>query len=182
MKLFDERMQTFADGKNIFDLADYVNRFTWDTVGDMMYSKKGGFGMLQGNDYMGWMEMLQIMPHPISSLGYLPKGFGTLYFISMLIFSPQTRKGLMSAMTVTKQVKALVQQRKDDEAAGTEFPANDMLSKMMAMTRDEKIDFNEDDIAVILNAFVWAGSDTTGSSLAMVSVHLPFTTQIADFP
>jgi cytochrome P450 len=49
-----------------------------------------------------------------------------------------------------------------------------MLSKIMAMTRDERIDFTEDDIAVLLNAFVWAGSDTTGSSLAMVKLQRPY--------
>lgn len=72
-------------------------------------------------------------------------------------------------MMVVKQVKALIKERKEQEAAGEEFRPHDMLSKMMAMTRDEKVDFNEDDIAVILNAFVWAGSDTTGSTLSMVS-------------
>ncbi len=168
LDIFNERMQTFAESKSIFDLAEYVNRYTWDAVGDMVYSKDGGFGMLRGNDYMGWMEMIRVMPQPMSSLGYVPRGWGTLYFLFMLTFSSQTRKGLMSAMKVRKQVKDLVKNREDQEASGNEFRQNDMLSKMMAMMRDEKIDFNEDDIAVMLNAFVWAGSDTTGSSIAMV--------------
>ena len=168
--IFDERMQTFADSKKIFDLADSINRYTWDTVGDMLYAKAGGFGMLRGNDYMGWMQMIRVMPQPISSLGYVPYGFSNLHFMLMLIFSPQTRNGLMSALKVRKQVQELVKHRKDQEASGSEFRTNDMLSKMIAMTRDEKVDFNEDDIAIILNAFVWAGSDTSGSSISMVSI------------
>ena len=178
LDIVDERMQMFADSKRIFDLAKYVNRYTWDTVGDMVYSKAGGFGMLRGKDYMGWMEMIRVMPQPMSSLGYVAYGWATLYFVFMLAFSPQTRKGLMSALKVRKQVQELVKERKDQEASGSEFRQNDMLSRMMAMTRDEKVDFNEDDIAVMLNAFVWAGSDTTGSSLSMVRLRAGTTPQI----
>jgi cytochrome P450 len=169
LAIFDERMAGFAENKTSFDLAEYVARYTWDTVGDMVYSRNGGFGMLKGTDYMGWMEMIRVMPGPMASLGYVPYGLKNLYFLSMLAFSPATRRGLVAAMTIVKQVKQLVKERKDMEARGEEFPETDMLSRMMAMTRDEKVDFNEDDIGVILNAFVWAGSDTTGSSLAMVT-------------
>lgn len=168
LDVFNERMQTFAESRKIFDLAEYASRYTWDCVGDMVYSKEGGFGMLHGHDSLGWMEMIRVMPPPMASLGYIPRGWGTLYFFFTLAFSSQTRKGLMSAMKVRKQVKELVKERSDQEASGSEFRQNDMLSKMMAMMRDEKIDFNEDDIAIMLNAFVWAGSDTTGSSIAMV--------------
>ena len=170
LDVFDQRMTEFSEKKAIFDLAEYVNRFTWDTIGDMVYSKAGGFGMLRGEgyDYMGWMQMIRVMPQPISSMAYVPYGLKSFYLLLALAFSPQMRKGIMSAMKIRKQVQTLVKERKDQEASGAEFRQKDMLSRMMAMTRDEKVDFNEDDIAIILNAFVWAGSDTTGSSLAMV--------------
>jgi len=135
-----------------------------------VYSREGGFGNLRNDtDYMGWMSMVRVMQRTVSCLGYVPYGLRTLYLVCCLTFSHQTRVGVSSAMMVVKQVKALIKERKEQEAAGEEFRPHDMLSKMMAMTRDEKVDFNEDDIAVILNAFVWAGSDTTGSTLSMVS-------------
>jgi Cytochrome P450 len=125
LKIFDEHMAIFAENETIFNLANYFERCTWDTVGGMVYSKTGGFGMLKGEDCMGWMEMIRVMPQPMSSLGYVPYGFNRLYFLSMLAFSPQTRKGIMSALTVRKQVQALVKRRKNQEAAGNEFPQNE---------------------------------------------------------
>ena len=70
LDIFNERMQTFAESKKIFDFAEYASRYTWDCVGDMVYSKAGGFGMLHGHDYLGWMEMIRVMPQPMASLGY----------------------------------------------------------------------------------------------------------------
>ena len=74
LDVFDQRMTEFSEKKAIFDLAEYVNRFTWDTIGDMVYSKAGGFGMLRGEgyDYMGWMQMIRVMPQPISSMALCP--------------------------------------------------------------------------------------------------------------
>lgn len=163
-----------VDGLDELDLAQYVAKYSWDTVGDMVYSREGGFGNLRDDtDYMGWMSMVKVMQRSVSCMGYVPYGLGKLYLLSQLIFSSQTRKGLLSAMTVVKQVKALILDRKVQEAAGEDFRPHDMLSRMMEMTRDEKLDFNEDDIAIVLNAFVWAGSDTTGSTLAMVNCDSP---------
>ena len=167
IEIFSSKMNSLVGTE--FDLADYVERYTWDTIGEALYSREGGFGMLRDDvDFNGWMAMLKSMPQPCSSLSYVPYGLGNLYFLSQILFSAPTRRGLMSAITAVKQVKALVQQRKEQEAVGESFRSQDMLSKMMEMTRDEKIDFNEADVAIMLNAFVWAGSDTTGSTLAMI--------------
>ena len=153
-----------------FDLAKYTVLLSWDITGDMIYGHHGGFGLLRGEpDYMGWPQMIKIMPYAVSSLGYVPYGLRNLYFVSQLLLSDRMREGLVSAMTVIKQVKALVKQRRDEEDAGSVTGRHDWLSKMMTMSRDEKLDFNDGDIGVMLNAFVWAGSDTSGSTLAMVS-------------
>ena len=153
-----------------FDLAKYIVLLSWDVTGDMIYGHHGGFGLLCGEpDYMGWPQMIKIMPYAVSSLGYVPYGLRNLYFVTQLLLSGRMREGLVSAMTVIKQVKALVKQRRDEEDAGSVTGRHDWLSKMMTMSRDEKLDFNDGDIGIMLNAFVWAGSDTSGSTLGMVS-------------
>ena len=153
-----------------FDLAKYTVLLTWDVTGDMIYGHHGGFGLLRDEpDYMGWPQMIKIMPYAVSSLGYVPYGLRNLYFVSQLLLSGPMREGLVSAMTVIKQVKALVKQRRDEENEGSVADRHDWLSKMMTMSRDEKVDFNDGDIGIMLNAFVWAGSDTSGSTLTMVS-------------
>ena len=112
--------------------------------------------------------MLDLMPSIISPLGYIPSGWKAIYIMLNLIISPQTRKGLSSAMTVQKQARQLVQERKAQEAQGLPFRSQDFLSKLMAMARDEKSSFDEEDVVISIWDFIWAGSDSTGQTLIAV--------------
>jgi cytochrome P450 len=152
------------------DLAEWVARFSWDTVGRMVYSFDGGFGMLKdGIDFNGWMGMVKIMQWNAAQLHYVPWGCRTVYFAFQMLINSKTRKGVLGAVATIKQLRAMVQKRKEREALGEEFNPDDMLSKMLRMEEDEKLDWCEDDTILTLNAFIWAGSDTTGSILGMVS-------------
>jgi len=104
------------------------------------------------------------MVPPVSSLGYIPKGMQTLYLMLQLAFSGETRKGLAATKTVIEQSQAVVKDRQDAIAAGTESLRNDYLSRLMKVVHDrgEKIDFNMQDVVVNVWAMIWAGSDTTG--------------------
>ncbi|KAF2120232.1 cytochrome P450 oxidoreductase [Lophiotrema nucula] len=167
LALFCQKMEEEV-GEEV-DLAKYIAKFSWDTVGEMIYSYEGGFGMLRDDiDYNGWMSMVKIMQWQTGQLGYVPYLIRVPYFLFQLLISGKTRKGLMGAMRTVKQLRALIRKRREREAAGEEFRPEDMLSKMLRMEEDEKVNWVEDDIVLTLNAFVWAGSDTTGSVLGMI--------------
>ncbi|KAF2737217.1 cytochrome P450 [Polyplosphaeria fusca] len=152
------------------DLAEWVARFSWDTVGRMVHSFDGGFGMLRdGVDFNGWMGMVRVMQWNTGQLHYVPFGFRTLYFVFQMLISGKTREGVLAAVTAIKQSRALIKRRKEREALGEKFNPDDMLSKMLRMEEDEKLDWCEDDTILTLNAFIWAGSDTTASTLGMIT-------------
>lgn len=183
LQLFLEQMAQVAKAGETIDLAEWIAMFSWDTVGSMVYGYEDGLGMLKGKEkHLGWMDAVRIMQWQTAQLGYVPKPIQGLYFIWQLILSGETRKSLMSAMTVIKQIRSLIKERKEKEAAalakGEEPDRNDWVGRMLDMCSEEvKIEkggeveykWNESDLVLTLNAFVWAGSDTTGSILAMVS-------------
>ncbi|KAF2469750.1 uncharacterized protein BDR25DRAFT_356008 [Lindgomyces ingoldianus] len=54
------------------DLIEYVAKCAWYTVGNIVYSYDGEFGMLRNNtDYNGWIGSVNIMQWQPSQLGYL---------------------------------------------------------------------------------------------------------------
>lgn len=173
--IFCQCMDGFAESKETFDISVWFRKYSFDIIGEMFYGKAGGFGFLRENvDYNGWMGMLDVMVPPVSSLGYIPKGMQTLYLMLQLAFSRETRKGLAAAKTVIEQSQAVVKERQDAIAAGTESLRNDYLSRLMKIVHDrgDKIDFNMQDVVVNVWAMIWAGSDTTGYVICGIFYHM----------
>ena len=110
--------------------------------------------------------MLDAILAPLSSIGYVPKGAQTLYFMSQLL-SSSNRTGLRAFTTIISESKAVVNERRDEDSGKKKRQNNDMLSRLVAIV-DEKgmsIDFNDDDVAVNVYDAIMAGSDTTGIAL-----------------
>lgn len=134
--------------------------------GEMFHGKKGGFNSLKDNtDHKGWLAMLDAILAPLSSIGYVPKGAQTLYFLSQLL-SSSNLIGLSAFATIISHTKAVVRERRQDDS-GQEEQKNDMLSRLITIV-DKKgmsIDFTDDDAAVNAYGAIMAGSDTTGIAL-----------------
>jgi cytochrome P450 len=183
LQLFQDQIAQVAEGGETIDLAEWIAMLSWDTVGRMVYGYEDGLGMLKGKKQnLGWMDAVRIMQWQTGQLGYVPKLLRGPYFIWQLILSGETRKGLMGAMTVVKQIQSLIRERKEKEAValakGEDVDREDWVGRMLNMCSEEvKVEkggeveykWNEGDMVMTLNAFVWAGSDTTGSVLGMVS-------------
>lgn len=173
--IFCQYMDECAESKETFDISVWFRKYSFDVIGETFYCKAGGFGILHENiDYNGWMGMLDIMVPPVSSLGYIPNGMQTLYLMSQLALSRETRKGLAAAKTTIEQSQAVVKGRQDAIAAGTESLRNDYLSRLMKIVhnRGDKIDFNMQDVAANVWAVIWAGSDTTAYVVCGIFYHM----------
>lgn len=113
--------------------------------------------------------MLDAMLAPLSSMGYVPTGMKTLYFLSQLLISG-VRKGLKAHSSVVEDAQAIVRQRREGMAGGKggDPQSIDMLSKLINIV-DEKgpeIGFTDEDVAVNVYDAIMAGSDTTAINLA----------------
>lgn len=150
-------------------------------MGLVQKGHEGGFHAVRDDiDYNNWMAMLEIMIAPVSSLGYIPKGMGTLYFMFQLLFA-DTRKGLKAHQAVIHDSSATVKRRQDERAAAKQSPdnagkggSNDMLSKMLDIVdeKGEKVDFTPDDVAVYVYDATMAGSDSTAMAVTNLLYHI----------
>lgn len=165
--LFCDCIDGFVASGETVDVSIWFRKYTFDVIGELFYGKQGGFGFLRDDqDVNSWMEMLDDMVPIVSSLGYIPWPMELPYLLSHVAFFPDVRKGLADAEQVKVQSAAAVKERKDAEKTGKDASQNDVLSKLMAIVKDrgDKIDFNDDDVANVVWAMIWAGSDTVGCS------------------
>lgn len=164
--IFLNRLEDAAVSRKHIDMSWALRQYTLDAIGEIFYGKEGGFNSLKNNtDHKGWLAMLDAILAPLSSIGYVPKGAQTLYFMSQLL-SSSNRTGLRAFATIISDAKAVVKERRDEDG-GKKDQKNDMLSRLVAIV-DEKgmsIDFDDDDVAVNVYDAIMAGSDTTGIAL-----------------
>lgn len=167
--VFLKRLDNAAASKKCIDMTWALRQYTLDTIGEIFYGKEGGFNSLEDNTtHKGWLAMLDAILAPLNSIGYVPKGAQTLYFMSQLL-SSSNRTGLRTFATIISDSKAGVKEQRDEDG-GKEEQENDMLSRLIAIV-DEKgtsIDFNNDDVAVNVYDAIMAGSDTTNIALTYV--------------
>lgn len=165
--VFCDCMDEFVSSGVTFDLSIWFRKYTFDAIGELFYGKEGGFGFLRDDkDVNGWMEMLDGMVPIVSSMGYIPWGMKVPYLMSHVALFPDVRKGLANAEKVKEQSVAVVKERREALTTGKATSRNDVLSKLMAIVTDrgEEIDFNDNDVATVVWAMIWAGSDTVSCS------------------
>lgn len=164
--VFLRRLEDAATSGKSIDMTWALRQYTLDAIGEIFYGKEGGFNSLRDNtDHKGWLAMLDTILAPLSSIGYIPKGVQTLFFMSQLL-SSSSRTGLRAFTTIISDSKAVIKERRAEHIEETERK-NDMLSRLIAIV-DEKgssIDFTDEDVAVNVYDAIMAGSDTTGIAL-----------------
>ncbi len=147
---FVKRLGGAARRGEVVRLERPLGQYTLDVIGEVFYGKEGGFNSLKDDvDYKKWTQMLTDMILPLSSMGYVPKGFKTLYFLSQVLTSSGTRAGIKAHGTVIEDAQAIVEQRAKERQSYGGDSRNDMVSKMLAIASEKgaQQDFNQDDVA-----------------------------------
>lgn len=169
--LFDHQMDIFSESGEVFDIALWLRRYTFDVVGEIFYGREGGFGFIRDNiDYNNWMFLLEVMLKPLSANAYIPYGLKNLALACQFLFSSKIRAGMLGFPTVINQAHAALKQRMDDLAANRPVNSNDVLSKLIDVvnSKDKKSEFDSRDVAAEIFAIIFAGADTTATSLISI--------------
>ena len=151
--VFLQRLEDAAASSQSVEMSCSFRQYTLDTIGEIFYGREGGF------------NMLDTIPAPLSSIGYVPKGAQTLYFMSQLL-SSSNRCGLRAFATIISDSRAVVKERRQNHEKAY-VKKNDMLSRLINIVDEtgSKIDFDDEDVAVNVYDAIMAGSDTTGIAL-----------------
>ncbi|KAH7137812.1 cytochrome P450 [Dactylonectria macrodidyma] len=163
-KLLLEKLSYFADGRQLFDLGEWIQFYTFDVMGELTFAQKLGF-LDNGGDVDGMIQTIEDLLVYASQIGQIPEWHKFLMGNPLLpIFIPNM-EGWNKVLTFTlKAVNAVM--------GGEVECMGDMLSKWFAtkLANPEKISTR--DIVVHLSTNVFAGSDTTAIALRATLYHL----------
>ncbi|KAJ5320466.1 hypothetical protein N7508_000749 [Penicillium antarcticum] len=172
--LFRQQMKNLSESGESMDMSVWLERYTFDVMGEIFHGREGGFGMIRDDkDYNRWCYLMSVMPDVGASITYMPWGFQSLYMISQLAFQ-NTRDGILGMLDTVKQAKNAASQRWTVMQEGGHYPKTDMLSGLLEMVREkgDKIKWNFSDVVVEVWSVIWAGSDTTATALTAIFYHL----------
>jgi cytochrome P450 len=172
--LFRQQMKNLSESGEPMDMSVWLERYTFDVMGEIFHGREGGFGMVrEGKDYNRWCYLMSVMPDVGASITYMPRGLQSLYLLSQLAFQ-NTRDGIVGMLDTVTQAKKAAGERWKLMQEGGDYPETDMLSGLLEMVREkgENIKWNFSDVVVEVWSVIWAGSDTTATALTAIFYHL----------
>ncbi|KAH6999325.1 cytochrome P450 oxidoreductase [Ilyonectria destructans] len=169
--LFEQRMKELSHSGDVFDMALWLRRYTFDVVGEIFYGREGGFGFIRDDiDYNNWMFLLEVLMKPIAANAHMPFGLKSIAMAGQFIFSSNVRAGMLGFPVVIKQSHEALKQRMDALAANKPVNKQDVLSKLIdvANSKTKKSEFDNRDVTAEIFAIVFAGADTTATALISI--------------
>ena len=160
----------FADGKETFDLGDWVNYFSFDAIGQLYFGDMFGF-MRDRMDYQQWVASLDaLVPIMNAAAWSAPYARPFIYVSAML--TAKTRFAIGGMERMIDAAVTCVAKRTDDIAAGKEMRP-DILSQLWDIEeKGEKAGFKKSDIEQEAWVALMAGAETTGIALRAVFYYL----------
>ncbi|KAL4819893.1 cytochrome P450 [Aspergillus spinulosporus] len=176
--LFQQRMHEYSESGQVFDMSIWLERYTFDVIGEVFHGRREGFGMLRdGADYNGWCYLMGVMPDIGAAITYLPWGLRSLYMLSQLIFQ-SSRDGVRGMFDVTKQAEKATLERWEEMQKGKVPSESDILTGLLEMVQEREKSASDmatwtvADVVTEVWAVIWAGSDTTATALTSIFYHL----------
>ncbi|KAB8337257.1 hypothetical protein FH972_021559 [Carpinus fangiana] len=163
-----------AESGETIDMTRTFRQYSFDVLGEIFYGKKGGFNNLHDDkDYNNWMAMIRTTASINASTNWLPKFMRLPFLMSGLVRS-DVRTAVKGHFQVIADAKSAVRQRQDDIKAGRDVPTHDMLTKLLAIMDDKsnKLDFSILDVDTHVWGIIWAGAETTATTLTSIFYHL----------
>ncbi|PSN61451.1 cytochrome P450 oxidoreductase [Corynespora cassiicola Philippines] len=171
ISLFEGQIGQVSKSGEVFDMSLWLRRYTFDVVGEIFYGREGGFGFLrEGIDYNNWISLFDVLMKPIAANHYIPRGLKNLALAGQFLLSSEIRAGMLGYPTTVQQAHEALKQRMEDMASNRPVNRNDVLSKLIdvANSEDKKSEFNMLDVTAEILSIIFAGADTTATSLISI--------------
>ncbi|KAG9240386.1 cytochrome P450 [Calycina marina] len=170
--MFCSTMKEFANEKSVVDLGLWINRYTFDVIGELFFGTAFGFMRLR-KDVGLCMTAVDTLRSTFAVKSALPPSL-TYFYKLLTIYFMDTVKGAMvavskidaAAMTAVRRRTEAIEQKKDKR--------RDLLRKMLdisAKTKDEKA-FTRDHISFETQNAVFDGGDPTAIAINSILYHL----------
>lgn len=168
-QIFLDKLGSFADQKIPVDLGAWLQYYSFDVVGELVFAKKLGF-LEEGRDVDGMIQAIQGMLVYASLCGQVPEMHHVLLGNPLFpIFLPQMETWNSVVNFSLKAINSRASLRRDGELRVEDLEAGkDMMSKWMGVHHLNPEKMTTTDVMVHLSANVFAGSDTTAIALRAI--------------
>ncbi|KAJ6075992.1 cytochrome P450 [Penicillium canescens] len=180
-ELLVSQLARFADGNTPVDFGEWIQFYTFDTVGELTFGMKLGF-LDAGSDVDGIIHAIENLLTYASQVGQVPIWHKFLMGNPLLPILLPSMEGwdkvlsftLKAVNTVTGRDTGSEEKGKqgDELDLGSLERRGDMLSKWYALKLSEPDKISTRDLVVHLSTNVFAGSDTTAIALRAVFYYL----------
>ncbi|KGO49055.1 Cytochrome P450, E-class, group I [Penicillium expansum] len=168
-RIFASKLGSQADQKKPIDLGVWLQYYAFDVVGEFVFAKKLGF-LEEGRDIDGMIEAIQGMLVYASLCGQIPEMHPLLLGNPLFpIFVPSMESWDKVLQFTLKAMSSRIPLKRDGELKEeNKQDGADMLSRWMAVHRENPQKLSTRDVVVHLSTNVFAGSDTTAIALRAV--------------
>jgi hypothetical protein len=164
-RLLIDKMDAFADGYQQCDLGDWLHFFAFDVLGEVAFSKKFGF-LEAGVDVDGAIKTIDNSQTYNGIVGQVPFMDHLLRRNPLWNFVPflATKNAL-----VTRTALGQLEKRKDPESKET---YKDLLNSLIESQKQNPDKLSEGDVFAIAHGAIFAGSDSTASTMQSFCWHV----------
>lgn len=164
--LLFKRLNDFATSEGAVDLGDWLHYFAFDVLGEVAFSKKWGF-LEQGRDVEGCIRAIDKSQQYNGTVGQLPL---LDYFLR--------RNPLWKLLqTVYKGAQPLVtrislEEMRKRRCGEVKTERKDLLGQLLKMNEKDRDKFTEGDVFAVAHGAIFAGSDSTASTMQSFMHHI----------
>ncbi|KAJ5360020.1 Cytochrome P450 E-class group I [Penicillium concentricum] len=171
-EIFTSQLSKFATKGTPMDLGVWLQYYAFDVIGEITFAKKLGF-LEQCRDIDGMMQAIKGMLVYASLCGQVPKMHKFLLGNPLLtLFMPSMESWNQVLQFTLKAVNSVASLKRDGDKInayqGEGTGGKDMMSRWMAVHRDDPERLSVRDIIVHLSANVFVGAATTGIALRAI--------------
>ncbi|KAJ5925355.1 hypothetical protein N7454_007994 [Penicillium verhagenii] len=172
IEIFFQRLDEFADQKQVFDLGHWFQCYAFDVIGDITFGQRFGF-LDRGDDIDGAINAVHRLLVYSTLVGIYPEWHARL-FQTLTKFKISGAGGRAYIAKFVREKIALLEKERNtmDKPTTETSPTQDFLTKMMQARDQDPEKVTDFHLAMMGQSNVGAGSDTTAISLSGIMWHL----------
>ncbi|KAE8871021.1 hypothetical protein PTNB29_01365 [Pyrenophora teres f. teres] len=176
VEMLVERLSERAATEGAIDMAEWIQWYAFDVIGELFFSRKFGF-MENAHDHEGYIHALDLLI-PFTAVACAMPAYMRPLFLASGAMVPRVFEALRALRHIETASDACVAQRRHDstrDKAGRRSQGQkDMLDGFFNILRSkgEEKDFTLTEVKMeVYGAFI-AGSDTTAAAITAILYHL----------
>ncbi|KAL2070498.1 hypothetical protein VTL71DRAFT_13524 [Oculimacula yallundae] len=172
-KFFMKRLHEVSSGGRPVDLSIWLQYYTFDAMGEITFGEKFGF-LEQGKDVDQTMQAIDITLTYNAIIGQIPLAHKFLLGIPGLAYILPQVETMNTILNFTlKAIKSRSSSPTNvDIKANTSKMGKDMLSRWTSVPTNDPLKMSKRDLIAHLSSNVFAGSDTTATTLRAAVYYL----------